>query len=90
VRTAKEIEFMTGITRTTHAATAPTALRSRRTYAATAAWPLLIVAVFVALRLAMQSGQHTPAAASLTQGLVQPDQGISQAPEPGYVRGRPY
>ena len=81
---------MTGITVTTHRATATTAFGSRRVYAALAGWVLLMVALFTALLLAMQSGQHTLATAVLTQEVVQQDRGTNQAPEPGSVRGRPY
>jgi hypothetical protein len=90
VQTSKEIGFMTGITVATHGATATTAFNSRRVSAALAAAALLVMALLVALLLAVQSGHSTPATALPTHELAQRYWGIDQAPEPGYVRGRPY
>jgi hypothetical protein len=81
---------MTGITVATHGATATTAFNSRRVSAALAAGALLVLAPLVPLLLAVQSGHSTQATSLLIHELAQRYQGIDQAPEPGYVRGRPY
>jgi len=87
---SKEIGSMASITLTTRGATEATAIGGRRVHAVLAAWALLIVAAFVALLMATQSGQHTTAPAALTQGLVQQVSATNNAPERGYLRGRPY
>jgi hypothetical protein len=80
---------MASITLTTRGATEATAFSGRRVQAVLAGWALLMVAAFVVLLLAAQSGQHTTDPSALTQGLVQQVSAINSAPEPGYLRGRP-
>ena len=81
---------MSSITVPTQRATATTAFSSQRVSAALAAGSLLVVALFVAVLLAVQSGQSTHVTALPIQEQVQQDSGINQAPDPGSVRGRPY
>jgi len=83
---SKEIGFMTSITVATHRATATAASSSRRVSAALTAGSLIVMALLVALQL----GHSTQATALPTQEQVQQDWGINQAPDPGYVRGRPH
>jgi hypothetical protein len=48
------------------------------------------MAVLVALPLTVQYGHSMQATALPSHELAQPYPGIDLAPEPGYVRGRPY
>lgn len=81
---------MSSTTVATHGATATTTFSSRRVSAALAAAALLVTTLFVAVLLAVQSGQNTHVIAVSTQEQLQQDSGINQAPDPGSVRGRPY
>jgi hypothetical protein len=58
---------------------AATAFSSRRAYAALAGWALLIVAAFVAVVLATQSGQHTPPPVVLADNMAQQVQPVNQS-----------
>jgi hypothetical protein len=81
---------MPSISATVHRVSATTVFSSRRVYAPLAGWAVLIVALFVALLLAVQSGHSPRATTSPAQELVRQDQLPLQSSQFIFRPGKPY